>query len=386
MVSLDEEALLRAASRVTGLDDYGDDWFREPFRVFLRALEDEAQLTLLGRLLARSEVQRILQNRLRVEDTLRRNPEISGERIEKPIFVTGLGRSGTTLLHELLRQDPANRVPMQWETMYSVPPPETATYHGDPRIQQAHLEVTIMDEIAPAFPSMHEIAGDLPTECIFIFAHQLVTDMFIGSYYVPSYAVWTSTADPKPAYDYHRKFLQLLQWRHRGERWVLKAPSHLAHLPQLFATYPDARVVITHRDPLRVLGSLCNLMATLHWMRSDVVNYDFICSSMAFGFARLVKRVMKQRDGGQLPNDQIYDVRYGDLIQDPIGTVRRLYDHWGVALTNGAEDAMHNYLAAKPKGRRGLHEYSFADTGLDLASERAKYAEYQERYRVPSEV
>jgi hypothetical protein len=384
LVSLAEDDLLGAARANTGLDDFGDPWFRQGLGVLLRALEDEARLTLVGRILARAEIQRVLQNRLAVEATLRAEPAIERQAVEAPIVITGLGRTGTTLLHDLLAQDPANRVPMQWELMYSVPPPETASYERDPRLEQVRREITVMGEADPAFPHMHELAADLPTECIYIFAHQFATDMFIGEFHVPSYAMWTGTTDLLPAYRYHRRFLQLLQWRHPG-RWALKAPSHLSRLKELFAVYPDARVAITHRDPLRVIGSLASLMATLHRMRSDHVDYRGMVEGMAFGFSYLVDKMMKQRDTGVGHDGRIVDVRYADLVRDPVGTVRSLYERWGMAFDETLAARIRQRLAAQKHGQKGAHRYSFAETGLELATQRAKFAAYLERYGIPAE-
>jgi len=384
LVSLAEDDLLAAARANTGLHDFGDPWFRQGLGVLVRALEDEARLTLVGRVLARAEIQRILQNRLAVEATLRAEPAIERAAVAAPIVITGLGRTGTTLLHDLLAQDPANRVPMQWELMYSVPPPETASYDTDPRIERVRREITVMDEADPAFPHMHELAADLPTECIYVFAHQFASDMFVGEFHVPSYAMWQGTTDLSPAYRYHRRFLQLLQWRHPG-RWVLKAPSHLGRLAELFAVYPDARVVITHRDPLRVIGSLASMMATLQRMRSDHVDYPSMAAGMAFGFDYLVRKVMKQRDAGAVPNDRIVDVRYADLVHDPVGTVRGLYDRWGLPFEERLADRIRHRLATQKHGQKGAHRYSFAETGLDLAEQRAKFAAYLERYGIPAE-
>ena len=386
LISLDEADLLESASRATGLDDYGDSWFREPLGVLLRAFEDEAKLNLIGRLLARADVQRILENRLRIEAHRRAHPEIEEEHIEAPLVVTGLGRAGTTFLHELLAQDPDNRVPMLWEMMYSVPPPEPQTYDTDARIEAAHREISIMDEIVPAFPSMQEVAGDLPNECIFLLAHQLTTDKFIGEFDIPSYMGWTSGHDLGPAYAYHKTQLRLLQSRHRRARWALKAPSHLHLLPTLFATYPDARVVIPHRDPLKVLGSLSNLMASLRWMRSDHVDYDGIVATMGFGFHYQMENLSKLRDEGTIPNHQIFDVRYADLVANPIATVRSIYDNYEIPFTKAFENRLRSRLASRPRGGRAAHEYRFEDTGLSLADERAKHADYQARYKVPSEV
>jgi hypothetical protein len=386
LVPLDEATLLGAASEATGLDDFGDGWFRTPLARLLSALESEARLNLLGRLFARSEIQRVLQNRLRVERWIAEHPEVERERIEAPVFVTGLGRGGTTLLHELLAQDPANRVPLLWETFDSVPPPEPESFLTDPRVAAAHREITLMDAAVPALTGMHENAGDLPTECIFLFAHQLATDMFTGEFHVPSYTLWLHAQDLAPVYAYHRRLLQLLQSRHRGERWVLKAPSHLGQLPTLFRAYPDARVVIMHRDPLRVIGSLCNLMAALHWIRSDHVDYDGIVRAMSFGFPYLCERVMKQRDAGELPAGRIDDLLYRDLVRDPIETLRGLHARWGRALPAEAEARMRAWLADRRHAKRGAHEYAFETTGLERDAERAKYAAYLERYAIPAEV
>lgn len=386
LVPLDAASLLEDAVRVTGLDDYGDDWFREPLAVFVRSLEEEARLHLLGRLMARAEIQRVLQNRLRVEDLRRREPSIDDERVEAPIVVTGLGRAGTTFLHELLAEDPANRVPMLWETMYSVPAPETATYASDPRIEQAHREGSLMDEIVPAVVTMQEIGGDLPTECIYLFAHQFASDMWIGAYNIPSYTRWIVGSDPAPAYAYHRRLLELLQWRHRRERWALKGPSHLHNLPALFAEYPDARVVISHRDPLRVLGSLTNLMSTLHWMRSDHPHHEGVVKSMAFGAFFQLEKIMQERASGAVPDDRIFDVRYRELVADPIGTVRRVYASFEIPFTAAFEERLRARLAARPREARGAHEYRFEDTGLDLATERARLERYQKHYGIDSEV
>ena len=160
----------------------------------------------------------------------------------------------------------------------------------------------------------------------------------------------------------------------------------MSHLRELFTAYPDARVVITHRDPLQVLGSLANLMASLRWTRSERVDYGALVGMMAFGHAFLAERVMKERDAGTLPEDQILDVRYCDLTADPVGTVRRIVEWRGAPFDADAEAAIGRWIAQRPKDRHGAHEYSFADTGLDLAIERARHAEYQQRYGVPSEV
>jgi hypothetical protein len=184
--------------------------------------------------------------------------------------------------------------------------------------------------------------------------------------------------------------LQTLQWATPTGRWVVKAPSHLSSLPLVFSTYPDARVVITHRDPLRVVGSLADTMATLHWMHSDLVAHEILTEFLCMGLELQMNAVTKERDSGTLPVDQIADVGYRDLVGDPIGTVRRLYGGWDLDLSAEALGAMEDYVRARHANRSqadgGDHRYSFGDTGLDLSEHRALVADYQERFGVPSEV
>lgn len=386
MVPLDEDHAIEAAIHATGLDDFGDDGFREGLSVLVRALEDEAQLTLVGRLIARAEIARILESRLRSEKIFRDHPEIEDEEVVAPLFVTGLARSGTSLLHELLWHDPDNRVPITWEMMYPAGAVANSEEDVARTIERAEKEVRMQDYILPAMRTMHELSAELPNECIYIFAHEFACDMFTGFFQIPSYTMWKSRQDPAPWYAYHRRFLQLLQWQQPRRRWVLKAPSHMNQLGHLFGIYPDAHVIITHRDPLRVLGSLANLMTSLQWMRSDNVQYQAVVEAMAFGHAYLPERVMEQRDKGTLPVEQIIDVRYQDLMADPIGTVRRIYEQCGTPLTGEAERQIDAWMNQRPKDRHGVHEYTFADTGLDLAAERARHEAYQARFDIPSEV
>jgi hypothetical protein len=244
----------------------------------------------------------------------------------------------------------------------------------------------LWERIAPAYGTMHENGGAVPQECIYLTAHELQSDLLSGCYQVPSYQAWLARADKTRGYRYHRRMLQLLQWRCPGERWVLKAPSHLWTLRELFAVYPDARVVVTHRDPLVVMASMTSLVATLFWMRSDRVDPRALAKTWLRGVAFMLTHSLEQREKGALPEERIHDVLYHELVSDPIGELRRLYASTGLELAPEAEARMRAYLAARPKDRRGAHRYTFADTGLDLARERARFAKYQQRFGVPSEI
>jgi hypothetical protein len=381
VVSLRPEDLTASATATTGLNDFGDHWWEEPFRRLCASLDAEARLHLPGRLRARGELQLILQNRLRMIDLWKKEPAVLREEVRAPIVVTGLGRSGTTLLHELLACDPDNRPPLLWELLHTVP-------YEDASGDLCDDEIRLMDEMVPAFTAMHENGGRLPTECIFAFAHQFSSDMFTGLYNVSEYTVWRSSLDQAPIYDWHKRHLQTLQWvaERPTPRWVVKAPSHLPALPLLFAAYPDARVVIMHRDPLRVIGSLADLMATLHYMHSDHVDHSVLVEFMAMGLEHQMDHVAAERDAGAVPEDQITDVVYRDLVAQPVRVIEELYAGWDLPLTDAFRGALDEYLAARHTARASSHDYSFADTGLDLSTHRTLLAPYQKRFGVPSEV
>ena len=385
LVALDADSLLAAARAATGLDDFGDDGWREPFAVLTDALAREAKLNTVGRLLTRAELVRVLANRLRLVDLWKREPEILAGQVRAPIFIVGTARSGTSILHEVLGQDPRLRSPATWEIFYSVPPPEAATCATDARIAGTDHEVKLWHEVAPEYLTMHANAAVHPQECIFLMAHELASEHFSGVHDVPSYALWLATHDLTPSFRFHRRMLQTLQWRHPGERWLLKAPSHLTVLPALFAVYPDARVVFTHRDPAKTVPSTASLMATLRRMRRDHVDANAIAKLLVRGVAMGLEKMMAERASGATPDGQFVDLRYADLMRDPLAAVRAVYDRLGMTLPDDIADRMRAYLAAKPRGKHGEHRYRLEDFGLDRERLRRGYAAYCARFDVPAE-
>jgi hypothetical protein len=385
-IRLDADELLTDAVRRTGLTDFGGEAFLEPYRIFVRALEEEAKLHPLGRILARGDLRGWLENRLRLAEARKRSPGIAHEAVRAPIFITGLPRTGTSILHELLAQDPAHRAPLHWEVRHPCPAPEAASFESDARIAQAELELELWSQAVPEYGAMHELGARLPVECIQITAHEFRSDELMGRHVVPSYAAWLARADLAPAFAFHRRFLQHLQSRCRRERWVLKAPSHLAALPQLFAEYPDARVVVTHRDPLKVLPSVASILYATAWVRSDAVDAQAVlgwftpetCSG-------LLDALAAWRDAGALPESQLCDVRYADLMARPFEAIAAVYDRFGIPLRAEAEARMRAYLAGKPKDKHGAHRYAFEHIGRERARERERFRAYQERHGVPSE-
>jgi len=385
LVELDPAALFDRARRLTGLSDFGDPFFREPLRVLLDAFETESALSMLGRVIARTDVVRLLQNRLRMTDVLNHHPEIANGEIHQPIFIVGLPRTGTTILHELMAQDPANRVPMTWEVMHPWPPPQSATYETDPRIAAVEKHLAGVDRLIPGFKSMHPMGARLPQEDVALTAHDFASMIFSTTHAVPSYQAWLDHADLRWVYAAHRRQLQYLQWRCPADRWVLKSPGHLWAFDALLAIYPDARIVQTHRDPVKVVASLANLVALLRSMSSDHIDRPAVGAEWAARLADGLQRTMEVRD--HLPPDTapIFDMQFSEFIRDEVGMVRRIYSHFGLDLSLEAEERMRRFLAANPRDKHGAHRYVLEDAGLDAAIERERYTAYQQRFAVESE-
>jgi hypothetical protein len=382
LVSLDPDDLLASARRSTGLDDFGGETWRPHFDLLVASLRSEATLTLAGRLVARTELLRALRQRLLLTRRWSEDPSILDEPITEPVFVVGTARSGTSILHELLALDGANRVPLTWELFH---PGEALGPEAGAARATGHAVHAFWADLQPAYEAMHHNHGDEPNECIFATMLEFLSDQWGGTYEVPTYAAHLMAADHTEAYRYHRKVLQTLQRRERGDRWVLKAPSHLGLLRTLFAVYPDARVVQIHRDPLKTVPSTISLMGTIKAMRSADVRVEFLAPLISLGYGVMLDDTMDARASGELPDGQFVDVLYGDLMQDPVGAVRRVYDRLGIAWPERHDGAITDHLAARPKGAHGIHDYSLASMGLDEARERARFHRYQEAYGVPDE-
>ena len=386
LVPLEPAELMATARRNTGFDDFGEDSWLEGFHVFLKALDEEADLHLLGRLMTRSDILRWLEARLGIEAAYAQYPEIEDEVIDQPVIVTGLPRSGTSILFELLSQDPQFGSPRNWEIMFPYPPPETASYHSDPRIERCQHLVTQWNRVVPTYAAMHEMGAEIPNECIVAMSCTFMSENLPGQYQIPSYNAWYYQQDLRPAYAYYRRMLKLLQWKNPRRHWLLKAPSHLGNLPVVFDTFPDARVVITHRDPIVAQASVTNLLGTLYWMRSsqafDARAFENLMTPEA-GAARL-DAVVDLLEQNAVPRDQVHNFLYADLVRQPLPALESLYRNMGQSLSDTAREAMDAYLARKPQGKFGKHQYSLGEQ-QENARKRQLYLRYQTYFNVPDE-
>jgi hypothetical protein len=385
VVPLDEDSLIESACRLAGLSDFGEDYWREPFGILCRDLDAAAQLTLMGRLMTRSDLLIWLQNRLQITDLLGRHPEILEQEITRPMFIVGLPRSGTSILFEMLSQDSAFGVPETWEALFPCPPPVAERYESDPRIARAHGLVTQWNRVMPEFATMHEMGGRVPAECGLIMANSFISDHIASLHQAPGYAAWYTAADMHPAYAYHRTILKILQWRNPREHWLLKAPAHQNHLDVLLETYPDARIIQTHRDPIKCMASTTSLMGSLYFMRSDQ-SFDsdaFEDIMKGEATARRLERVMVQRANRVVPEANICDSRFQDLMDAPLHCVETIYRYFGMSFSAVTRERMEDYLANKPRDKFGAHRYRVGD---EEVAERRFFRRYQQTYDVPGEV
>jgi len=384
-VSLGLEKLLQTARENTGLSDFGEEDFRRPLALLLECLEKEADLSMLGRIVARSDLVRTLENRLGFVELFKQHPEIAGQRIERPIFVVGPPRSGTTIFHDLLVMDPDNRVPLSWETARPLPPPETATYGSDPRIAQTQADLDQVDKLLPRFKTMHPMGAQQAQECVTMTSHDFTSMIYFVQFFVPTYDRWVIECDMRSALKWHRRFLQVLQWKKPGKRWALKSPQHLWHLQHIHREYPDALFVQTHRDPVKIVISTSNLAAHLQGMASDHPDLRRVTRYYATALAQGYSNTVAYRKSGLLPAAQVVDLYFRDFMADQVGTVRRAYEHFGLALSDSAASAMQGFLNDNPADKHGRHVYSLAHTGMEEAELRALFTDYEAYFDVPRE-
>ncbi len=393
----ERDALLAQARARLGLVDGGvadfchaefdADRFVEPLDRVLAALEQEAALTPVGRCLTRRFLLRLLEVRLQLMALLRADPGLRDEPIEAPLFVAGAPRTGTTVLHAMLAADPAHRVPLGWELLRPVPPPDPDPdrFASDPRIPLADRELVLPQTVVSGLLAIHVYGARRPKECLSAMSFAFLSEEFTARYHVPGYETWLERCDLEPAYQMHRLVLQVLQRRTGPCSWVLKSPVHLHSLPTLLRVYPDARIAVTHRDPLTMLASLTSLIANLRWAHSDAVDHPAIAAAHARRYVASLDRLVRWSDDGTLPTAQLHHSRYADFLDDPLAVLEALYARFGRRFGDEARARVGETLSGRPRGEHGEHEYSFDDLGLDRESLRACFRPYRERFGVPDE-
>jgi len=376
LISLDVEEMISVARGTSGLSDFGDfdgDW-KARLGSLVDAIERESKLTVLGRLMARQEILRCLGTRLAITRRLDECPAILDEVIEAPIIVTGQGRSGTSILFELLSLDPDARSISAWEATHPVP----ATEDVETMMARTEPEQEFWADIQPEYATVHEHRSDLPVECITAMLPSFASFQWWMHNTVPSW-----TPDFVAALQYHEVFLKTLQYGAPKKTWVLKTPVYLPVLDLVFQFFPDASVLLTHRDPLKTLPSGMSTLSMVRWQRSDEVDLGNLTAGASGSFDLMVA-VKERRENGDFP-DRIADVHFLDQLRDPVDGIRGAYAAMGRPFDESHAERIRTYLAAKPKGKFGKHEYLPEDWGLTRAELREKTRAYVEAYGVELE-
>jgi len=381
---LSETQLLRAAQRKTGLVDFGDDGFRLPLRTLLQASSAKGRFNFIGRLMSELRISRALVNRLLINNELKRHPEILDVPIRRPIFIASLPRTGTTFLHKLLAQDPHARALLAWEALLPARWPADIDKDPDPRIARIRRLARLIRLLAPRLRALHDFDPEGPEECVMLLQNTFVLPL-LGR---PAYLAWyldQPAAVIHAAYREYRQQLQLLQWQRPYDgHWLLKSPLHLYALDALLKVFPDSAVVLIHRDPGQVIASTCSLLGFLNDLTAgDPEHRDAQPRRVVTWVAEGLRRAEAARE--HAGPGRIYDIRYNELVADPLAEIRRLYAHFGYDYTSAFDARATAWLAHHPQHKYGKHSYTGTQFGLDRRAIDADFSWYRERYRISPE-
>ena len=385
---ISRDRVLWEARRKVGLSDFGDEAFLEPLEVLIDSINREAALNPVGRMIIRGRIVGVLINKLVAQDTIKKHPEILDIPVEAPIVVAGLARTGTTMLHRLIAQDPSMRSLASWEAIN--PAPHTTHEPGkgkDPRFAQAAKAAKGLKYMSPGFFAIHPAEPDAPEEEVILLEQAFLTTTPEAMMNVPTYSKWLEQQDHVPAYQALKRMMQYLQWQRPGigkpTRWVLKTPHHQEYFDPLLEVFPRATIVHTHRDPLKTSASFFSMVTHLQMIFSDDVDPNRVANHWLDKIEKMARRTMATRD--RVNDEGFVDVSYYDLIEDPISEVERVYEAAEKVLTPEARAAMEASRKVNKQHKYGKHKYSLADFGMTKEDVETRIAEYRARFGVPYE-
>ncbi len=381
-----DRLLAKGRERAGGLTDLGTGQFLGGMDRFVDSLNTEARLNDIGRFIAEERVLLHVVNRLHYVHDREQYPEIANVDVVKPVFIVGLPRTGTTILHDILNQDPANRAPLTWELMFPSPPPEASIGNDDPRVAACQATIPSGDERSTLFKAMHPMGATLSQECVVMMGEAMCTALFHNQFRVPTYQDWVDTgADWSAVYSFHRRQLQHLWWHKPGDRWMLKTGGHMWGLEQLLAEYPDARIVFTHRDPVKSMTSYASLTTLVRSRGSDTVDPFEIAADWTRRLQAKVEHALVVRTTRQFPHALFYDMYFHDFVLDQFAEITKIYDAFDLPMSDGGAEAMRAYIEEHPKGVDGIHRYEPEEYGVDPVLVRRQFAAYIDHFGLQPE-
>jgi hypothetical protein len=375
---LDESSVCVAASKQTGLTDFGDPYYRQGLLRLLESAEQDANLHPLGRFMVRNIVVNYLVQRLRLIETRKTEPQVFEGSLRPPLLVTGLGRSGTTFLHNMLAVDPAHRALPQW-LLYRPFPDERRSDDGpDSRIAKMEQDLRLRQPLFADLDAKHYVRADTYEECIL--ALGLTFNSLIFSTLLPvwGYIEWYLKRESSvKKYREYRWLLQYFQSQEDDRRLAVKAPAHSGNLEALLQAVPEALVIQTHRDPVACVASACSLISTFNLAVTDEIDLRRMTSLMLDWYELWSEHNLAFR--AEHPG-VIYDVYYDALVSDPIGTVQGIYSHFGLPWTDVYASELASYIDKNPKDKHGKHRYAASDYGLTEAEIARRLERYIEHF------
>ena len=379
--------VLDDARRKVGLRDFGDEGFLEPLEILVDSINREAALNPVGHMIIRGRIVGVLVNKLVAQNTIERHPEILEIPVEAPIVVAGLARTGTTMLHRLIAEDPGIRSLASWEAINPAPAKPKRLGKRDPRFAQAAAAAKGLKYMSPGFFAIHPAEPDAPEEEVILLEQAFLTTTPEAMMNVPSYSKWLEEQDHVPAYQALKRMMQYLQWQRPGigqdVRWVLKTPHHQEYFDPLLEVFPNATIVHTHRDPLKTSPSLFSMLTHLQMIFSDEVDPNRVAEHWLYKIENMARRTMATRE--RVNDEGFVDVSYYDLVVDPIPEVARVYEAAGHELSSEALAAMNASRKINKQHKYGRHSYSLADFGMTRDDVESRIAPYRARFKVPYE-
>lgn len=375
------DAFHEEARAETGLDDFGDPSYRAGLEALTRSLDEDRDLSALGRAIYRGQIVKILATRLRTEKRLNESPEVANNEIRRPLVITGLVRTGSTALHYLLGQDPDLQKLEYWICAEPQPRPPRDTWADHPDFDTSVKELEFLYNTTPDLMAVHEMKADWPEECRHILAQNFTDDRFETSATIPSYNEWYHGTPHHETYVRHKRVLQLIGSTDLERRWLLKYPVHLRQLEALFAVYPDACVIQTHRDPRTVMASYASFIGKIRAMHQKEADIPYIAREQMESWAHAADQGMAFRDAHG--SDNFHDVQFRDFMADPIATVKGIYARFDQELSPEGEAALVAWRDAHPQGKHGEHRYEKKDIGVSETEILDRFAEYMKRYDLP---
>jgi len=380
MTDWSADSLIREATAVDGLSDFGDDSHREPLERLLHSLQHEARLNAAGTAVLRRRVVDILATRLRVRAWLKCHPEIADEEIGAPLVIVGLPRTGTTMLHRTIAADRRMYAPLWYETRFPCPALDWDPAGVDRRELDGRAEMQAMLEANPDLLSVHPMDAAGPDEDIMLLEQSFYSFNIQSFANLPGFDAWIEAQDHTVGYEYLKLLLRFLQWqkKRRGRharRWTIKAPHHLHYMDLIFKVFPDARVVQSHRDPLETIPSLASMISEIWAIYSDHADPKEVGRQWARKFANGMNHTMDVREA--MGGERFLDLWFKDTVTRPLREIRKVYDFIGMELTDEARAEMERWQDFNRRELRPAHEYGLARFGFTEAGLKRQFARYR---------